>query len=621
MMKSIFLLFFIILCEQVFCFMKTVTVLLFLCWALAPTFVHAQDDTDLANEYYSTGEFDKAATLYAKVAKNKDAVIFIHKNYMDALLKLQQYDEAEKYLKKQLKNHPSESMFSVDYGVLLNLQGRREEAAKHLEAFIAMIKKDDNQIRYAARHFINANLFDYAEQVYLAGRKNGNDKFIYEMASLYSISGKVDKMLEEYLELLNEGENQLDYIQNILQSRVRDDEELAQLEPTLVKYIQKYPDQIAYNEMLVWFYIQMKDFSKAFTQAKAIDRRKKLLGYNLYDLGMLAIENKEFGSATKIFEYLVDRYRDQDIYPVSRKMLIKSKEEQVKNTFPVDYVRIRSLATDYTQLINELGLLENTAEAARSLALLQAFYLNNKDTAIVILERLTKTPGMKKDLVAQAKLDLGDIYLLKGEPWESTLLYSQVEKSEKNTNTGQLAKLKNAKLSYFKGDFEYAKEYLDVLKLATTREIANDAMQLSLLIGDNVSLDTTEATLREFAAIDLLVFQSKLDEALIKYDNMLKRFPNHSLSDEIYWAKASIFYKKGEFEKAIAELKRLGEEYKEDILADDANFLMARIYEENLKDKLKAQELYLAQLTKFPGSIFTVEARKRLRLLRGDNVN
>jgi tetratricopeptide (TPR) repeat protein len=601
--------------------MKKVLVFILLLIGLSPSLAVAQDDTDLANEYYSNGEYDKAVALYAKVAKNRESVIYIHKNYLDAMLKLQQYDEAERYLKRQLKNYPTDGMFNVDYGALLNLQGRREEAAKHLEGYIAVIKKDDNQIRYAARHFINANLFDYAEQVYLAGRKNGNDKFIYELASLYSIAGKVDKMLEEYLELLNEGEGQLEYIQNILQSRVRDDEEMSQLEPTLVKYIQKYPDQIAYNEMLVWFYIQMKDFGKAFTQAKAIDRRKKLMGYNLYDLGMLAIENKEYVPATKIFEYLVDRYKDEDIYPVSRKMLIKAKEEQVKNNFPVDYAKIRSLANDYAQLIGELGLLENTAEAAKSLALLQAFYLNNKDTAITILDRLTKTPGLKKDLIAQAKLDLGDIHLLKGEPWESTLLYSQVEKSEKNTNTGQLAKLKNAKLSYFKGDFEYAKEYLDVLKLATTREIANDAMQLSLLIGDNLSLDTTEATLKEFAAIDLLVFQSRLDEALTKYDALLKRFPNHSLTDEVYWAKANIFYRQGQFEKAIAELKRIGEEYKEDILADDANFLMGRIYEENLKDKAKAQELYLAQLTKFPGSIFSVEARKRLRLLRGDNVN
>jgi tetratricopeptide (TPR) repeat protein len=601
--------------------MKKIAALFILWLGLAPAVVLAQDDVDLANEYYANGEYDKAVALYAKVAKNRESVTYIHKNYLDALLKLQQLDEAEKYLKRQLKNQPNEGMFNVDYGVLLNLMGRREEATKHMDAYIATIKKDDNQIRYAARHFINANLFDYAEQVYLAGRKNGNDKFIYELASLYSISGKVDKMLEEYLELLNEGEGQLEYIQNILQSRVRDEEEMAQLEPTLVKYIQKYPDQIAYNEMLVWYYIQMKDFGKAFVQAKAIDRRKKLLGYNLYDLGMLAIENKEYAPATKIFEYLVERYKDQDIYPVSRKMLIKSKEEQVKNTFPVDYAKIRSLASDYAQLIGELGLLETTAEAAKSLALLQAFYLNNKDTAITILERLTKTPGIKKDLAAQAKLDLGDIHLLKGESWESTLLYSQVEKSEKNTNTGQLAKLKNAKLSYFKGDFEYAKEYLDVLKLATTREIANDAMQLSLLIGDNLSLDTTEATLREFAAIDLLVFQSQLDQALARYDAMLKRFPNHSLTDEVYWAKANIFYKKGEFEKSLGELRRIGEEYKDDILADDANFLMGRIYEENLKDKVRAQELYLAQLTKFPGSIFTVEARKRLRLLRGDNVN
>ncbi|MCU0450841.1 MAG: tetratricopeptide repeat protein [Bernardetiaceae bacterium] len=597
------------------------TLFLFLLWLGLAGPLLAQEDYDLANEYYTSGELDKAVALYAKIAKNKDAAFDIHKNYFDALQKLQQYDEAEKYLKRQIKAFPLEGMFNVDYGVLLNLIGRRDEATKHLDAFANLIKKDDNQIRYSARYFINANLFNYAEQLYLAGRKNGNDKFIYELASLYSIWGKIDKMLEEYLELLGEGENSLEYIQNILQSRVRDEEEFAKMEPILVRYIQKYPDQIAYNEMLLWYYVQMKDFNKALVQGKAIDRRKKLQGYNLYDLGMLAIENKEYTAAAKIFEYLVDRYKDQDIYASARKMLIKAKEEQVKNTFPVDYGKIRSLATDYAQLIAELGLQETTAEAAKSLALLQAFYLNNKDTAIKILETVTRTPGLKKDLVAQAKIDLGDIYLLKGEPWESALLYAQVEKSEKNTNTAQLAKLKNAKLSYYKGDFEYAKEFLDVLKLATSREIANDAMHLSLLIGDNLALDTTEATLKEFAAVDLLVFQSKLDEALAKYDGLLKKYPRHSLTDEIYWAKANIFYKQGQFAKAVDELRLIGAEYAEDILADDAHYLLARIYEENLRDREMAQKLYLEQLTKFPGSIFTVEARKRLRNLRGDNLN
>ncbi|MCS7017953.1 MAG: tetratricopeptide repeat protein [Cytophagales bacterium] len=601
---------------------KRILLLLFLGvgWAIC---LQAQDEIELANEYYMNGEFDKAISIYSKLVRNKQYVYEVHKNYLDALLKLQQLDEAEKYLRRQIRAYPTEGLFNVDYGIVLGLMGRREEAQKHFESFIASIRKDDNLIKYAARYFINANLFDYAEQLYLMGRKNGNDKFIYELAVLYSLSGKIDKMIEEYMELLTEGERQLDYVQSVLQSRIRDEESFAKMENILIRYLQKYPDQIVFNEMMLWYYIQLKDFNKALIQAKAIDRRKKLEGMGLYELGMIAIENKDYQNAIKIFEYIVEKYPSGDLYPIARRMLIKSREEVVKNTFPIDIQKIRQLANDYAKMLSEVGLRESTAEAARSMALLQAFYLDNKDTAIAILEKIIVSPATagKRELVAQAKLDLGDIYLLKGEPWESTLLYAQVEKAEKNTNIGQLAKLRNARLSYFKGDFEFAKEYLDVLKEATSREIANDAMQLSLLIGDNLELDTAETTLREFAAIELLVFQNKFDEALARYAKMLLTYPGHSLTDEIYWAQANIYIKRGQFGQAIERLKKIAEEHADDILADDAIFTMGKIYEENLKDKAMAMQMYQDVLTKCKGSVYTAEARRRFRTLRGDNIN
>jgi tetratricopeptide (TPR) repeat protein len=586
-----------------------------------PVLAFAQDkEIDLANEYYSNGEYEKAISIYSNITKERQFVFTVHKNYLDALLKLEKFDETEKYLKRQLRNFPTESLFQVDYGVFLIMRGKKEEAEKHFAAYIETLKKDDAQIRYAARNFINANLYDYAEQLYLAGRKNGNDKFTYELASLYAMAGKTDMMITEYLDILKDDEEQLEYIENIMQARMREEEDFAKIEPVLFKFIQRYPDKIVYNEMLVWFYVQMKNFSKAFFQAKSVDKRKKLEGSGIYDIGNLAMENKDYENAIKIFEFLVES-KKESIYVMARRQLVKAKEELVKNTFPVDIKKIKSLVKDYQQIIGELGLVDYTAEAARSMALLQAFYLNNKDTAIKVLEEIINKPTIRKDFTDQVKLDLGDINLLKNEPWESTLLYSQVEKRQKEKDLGHLAKLKNAKLSYYKGDFELAKENLDVLKLATSREIANDAMQLSLLIGDNIALDTTEAALKEYASIDLLVFQGQYELALERYKAMQKQFSYHPIVDEILWAKANIYLKLGKFEQAIDELTKIIEEHNDDIWADDANFLIAKIYDENLKNKDKAMEYYQKQLTNYQGSMYSVEARKRYRQLRGDNVN
>jgi len=59
-------------------------------------------------------------------------------------------------------------------------------------------------------------------------------------------------------------------------------------------------------------------------------------------------------------------------------------------------------------------------------------------------------------------------------------------------------------------------------------------------------------------------------------------------------------------------------EYGEDILADDAFFLIGEIYERQLKDKPKGMEIYREFLNRFPGSVNAAEARKRYRVLRGD---
>jgi outer membrane protein assembly factor BamD (BamD/ComL family) len=260
-------------------------------------------------------------------------------------------------------------------------------------------------------------------------------------------------------------------------------------------------------------------------------------------------------------------------------------------------------------------------EALRNTAQLYAFYLNEKDTAIKVLENAIMIAGSDNAFRDRCKLDLGDIYVLKNEPWEATLLYSQVEKSQKEDYLGQEAKLKNAKLYYYNGEFDLSKEVLDILKKATTREIANDAMQLSLFILDNIGIDTSEVAMKEYAKVDLLLFQNRNSEAMTTLDQIFEKYKTNSLADDILWLRANTNLKTNQPQKALEDLELLRKNYNFDILADDALFLEAKIYEENFQQKDKAMELYREILQKFPGSIFGAEARKRFRNLRGDTIN
>jgi TolA-binding protein len=373
-----------------------------------------------------------------------------------------------------------------------------------------------------------------------------------------------------------------------------------------------------YSELLLWLQVQRHDFTGALVQAKALDRRSRTEGQRVLDVAEIARRNKDYESAIQGYEYVVREYKTPPWYAIARQRLVQTREEQVRNTYPINQAQLQSLLQEYQQVLTDLGRTPETAPVLRSMASLLAFQLDQKDKAIALLNEVIAMPRASIDVVDQAKIDLADIFLLRGEPWEATLLYSQVEKSHKDTPLGYDAKLRNARLSYFAGDFKLAKSHLDILKQATSREIANDAMQLSLLITDNTAMDTAGLALRDYAAVEQLVFQNKIPDALRGLDALLQKYPGHSLQDEAWYLKAQLQRRTSDFAGALATLEKITANPKYDVLSDDALFLAASIQEENLQDKQKAQQLYNDVLVKYPGSIYVAEARKRFRKLRGD---
>ena len=440
-----------------------------------------------------------------------------------------------------------------------------------------------------------------------------------ELASLYAQTGKTEQMIEELLSLGLAIQNK-EVIQNYLQDFLKEEKDQAKFEKVLYEKIQRHPNETFYAEMLIWFFTQKKQFGKAFIQERALDRRLKYNGTKVFDLGNLALQNKDYNAAIQSFDYLIKEYPQGQLYPYARRMVIVAREEQVKNTFPIEKPSVRKLIEDYRKLLSELGQNNRTLEAMRSMANLYAFYMDDKDSAIVVLQDAVKIGRAESDFIDKCKLDLGDIYLLKNEPWESTLLYSQVEKSQKETPLGYEAKLRNARQFYYTGDFELSKALLDILKMATSREIANDAGSLSLLIQDNTGLDTSEDAMKEYASIDLLLYQNQPELALGRLDEMLKKYKDHTLADEILWLKAKTYAKMGDNVKAVENLQVIVDKYAMDILGDDALYMMADLYQNRLKDKDKSMELYQKLLEKYPASIYAADARKRFRQLRGDNL-
>jgi tetratricopeptide (TPR) repeat protein len=590
------------------------------------TFSYSQTETDeqLAAQYFQSKEYDKAAVLYEKLYSIKQDYIY-YTPYLECLIQLKEYKPAEKIIRKQIKLHPFIPQYGVDLGYLYLSEGNEKQSKDQFESLIKNSQKEKQYIIDLANAFLLRNETDYAIQTYLKARKamNGSYPFNLELAKIYDRQKDYDKMMEEYINLLEYDISYQDQVQGLLQTMITDENDNTKgiaLKNVLLTKIKKDPDEIFYSEMLLWYSIQMKDFETAMIQAKAIDRRKHEDGKRVFDIARIAASNEAYDAAISAYQYIIDKGPDNYYYINSKIEILDVKYQKITSTSTYTKQDLLSLEADYNSALKELGISPSSISLMKSLAHLQAFYLNKTDYAISILHEALDMKMAQPEALAECKIELADILLMTGEVWEATLLYSQVDKAFKNEPIGSYAKFKNAKLSYYIGEFEWAKAQLDILKAATSKLIANDAMALSLLISDN-SEDSSYDALRIYSRADLLEFRNKYDDAIQTLDTLFIKFKYHSLFDEAYYKKAEIYIKKGLNDSAVVYYQKIMTEYPNDILGDDATYNLALMYEEVYNDKQKAMDTYEKLMTTYPGSIYTVEARKRFRALRGDVVN
>lgn len=593
-------------------------------------------DIQLANEYLLKGDKSKAVELYRDLSKSDSNVPLIHNNYVNLLLDLGLYDEAQSYLKKILKKDPNNMQYRLDVGLIYVRAGDLNKADRHYKEIIGEIRSNVQLSKMMSDYLAARSLTEYSVMALTESRQFLGNPFLFclDLAMLYRIQGQQDKMVREYLSYVTQSSANIQYVKNVMQALLTKPEELESLERLLYDKVQQNPDVEVYSDLLIWVTMQQKNFYASFIQSRAYDKRYKKDGEKSMEVAKVALDNEDYDNASKIYRYIIKEYTGSPNQLMARLGLIRTREARIRNSFPVNVDSVKTLVGNYSEFIGQYPDNVNSLEATRNQALLYANYLDQKDEAIQILNKLIANPRASLYLKSKAKLDLGDIYLIKGEPWESTLLYSQVEKTQKENPVGYEAKLRNAKLSYYKGDFRLAQEHLDILKEATTREIANDAMELSMRIKENIAFDSIGEALKQYASVELLLYQNKQDEALEKIKllkegrTMMKdsssaftAFSNQSILDDVYWLEANMRMKRGEFDQAISLLEKILKEYPDDILSDDAYFLQGEIYERQIKSKDKAMEVYREFLNKYPGSVYAAEARKRYRTLRGDFSN
>lgn len=579
-------------------------------------------DPRLAFQYMQDREYEKAAELFKILSDKTQGNDYYFGQYLECLMQLDDFKGAEKAIEMEMKKRPKDMELYISLGMLYERMGDGDKADKQFEKAIKNLPAERHIILKMGNAFTKANKYDLAIMVYEKGESIYAQErpFSYNLADLYRRKGDASKMIFYYLNNLERSPSSLESIKSIFQ-RFLGESDYPELQSQLYQRAQADQESPLYPELLAWLFIQRKDFRNALRQVKSIDQRLNETGIRVFNLGQSALFEKEYDIAISAFDYITEeKGRNSRYYIEAKKASLNAQRKKITDGYNYDEAELRNLENKFTSFLDEFGYNSMTAPIISELADLQAFYLNDLPSAIQTLESLLKYKGVNRDVLANAKLNLGDFYLMSGDRWEATLLYSQVDKDFGEEVIGQEARFRNARLAYFVGDFEWAQSMFNILKAATSRFVANDALDLSVFILDNLGLDTTEIPLTLYAQADLMIFQNRLDDALTIIEDLRGQFPEHKLEDDILYLEAQIHSKRKNYLLAAEKYQKIVDDFPEEIRADNALFALAQLYENKLNDPDKARAYYETLFLEYNSSTFAIDARKRYRILRGDNI-
>ncbi len=576
---------------------------------------HAQSDALKAARILAESGDTKAAraayeALYERAPGDPD----VYTDLFRLLLQTGDARGAEKLVEQQQRAQGATPLILVDAGRVQALAGKSGKAEELWNKAIDALTGDDLLTTGLAGAFSAAGRDDYAIKTYERARELLHNSAVYgtALARLYAKTGALDKAVAALLDgtpLMMGGTEET---KATLLELIGDDPKRGQAATkVLVKRIQAQPENYFYADILTWLYAQRGDWDGALLQVQALDERGKEDGRRLLEFGRTAVREKQYATAAQAFEAVMAKGTEGPLYAMAGAERLTALTQELQDAPKRDTAAVVKLLRAYEAAFGGMPYYYATP-AASSWAMIAAQYANNPEKGITILKRALDATGTQRDANGRLKLQLGDYYVLTGEVWEASLLYSQVDKTFREDALGEEARFRNARLSYYRGDFEYAQGQLSVLKASTSELIANDALHLSVLITENIPPDSNILPLRRFAAADLLLFQNRDAEAAALLDSVATAFPEHPLEDDILMLRAKIAERGGDYTTALGHLKTVYEQHGKDVLADDAVFKTAELYERILKNTTEARRFYEQLILDYPGSTYVQIARNRL---------
>ena len=585
----------------------------FFLFLLSSIWVSAQNE-QLALQYFDDGEFEKALTIFEESSQKQPSNFFFFQKIIECQQQLKQYDKAEEVILKR-KDKNNQPLLLIELGYNYQLQKNTDKAEKNYDLAIQEVEKEPNYAYQVANSFEKKVLLEWALKAYeTAQKKNPKLNFDYQSALLQGQLGKLDLMLQKLLDYSYSNQENTALVQNQLSRFLLDDVDGAfanEIKKGLLLKTQKSQD-VYWNQFLSWYFVQQKEYGKAFVQEKAVYKRNPDSFYNIVTLAKLAIDEKQNEEATSILTFVLENTDNLDLQMQAHHFLVSM---EIELALEKDYL---ALDLKLQGLLKKYGITPFSLELQLLTAHFEAFYLKQTDLGKQLLQNALQLPlNIREE--SRVKMELADIMVYDEKFNQAILYYAQVEENLKNDVIAHEASFKLAKANFYKRDFDWTLQQVKNLKQSPSLLIANDAVELFLLIEDNSVEDSLRIALKDYAKADFQLYQKKNDEALQSFLTILQKHKGKSIEESTLFKVGKLYEEKNDYAKAIQFYQSILEQHKDGIYKDEALFFSAEIYRKHLLDNEKAKQLYEKIVLEHPDSLYFTESRKQYRTLRGDS--
>jgi tetratricopeptide (TPR) repeat protein len=586
----------------------------------------------LAQAFEQQGDHERALELYRSLY-SRDPNNF---PYFDALrrtlVQLKKYDDAIDLSRERLRLLPFDFNLQANIGSLYSMSGRERQSDSVWNLILASANKNQMLYRSVAAEQTNQRLFDKAIATYLRGRREIGDPYVFanEMGNLYSFMMDYENAAKEFLLMLRQNEQQYDFIQSRLAGIVSKTDGLRAV-TTVVESEVSRRQTIPLLRLQMWLYMEDKKFPDAFDIAQTIERLLNSGGVEIFQFAERLVREHEYTVASRAYrlalqknlpmQYLqsarfgfarcVEELSNDGDTAVSRQSASASTVSETQPSFSGAIELYTALAKDFPYTVA-------ATNALYRIGMIRYTHLYDLDGALQIFDSLLIV-APAGPMVATILSAIGDIHIAQNKLETAGKKYTIISQTPHATQEQKdRARFRLAEIQYFTNSMDSALSLLRPLTQKLKADETNDALLLQYFITEN-SFQHRDA-LKQYARAELLALQNRLGDAVTEMLSLIDLYPAAPLTDDAVMTAASYLTKLKRYNDALMLYNRLFDEFKTSAEKEKAYFRIGDLYQHYLKDPQKAITAYGMILEKYPFSLFADEARKRIRLLRGDSI-